>query len=254
MADEPEVIRQQMEETRTSLTEKLETLEQQVVETVQGATSAVTETVENVKEAVQDTVSTVKDTFQDTVETVKETFNLSRQVDRHPWLMFGGAVAVGYLGGRLLLPRGPSYSYSIGRRPGAGRSFRPPYRGAAHAPLGAPESEAPPTGTGESWLGSLAGRFESEINQLKGLAIGAVMSLVRDALAHSAPPEVGVQLAGVVDSVTEKLGGHPLKHSIRQHPAPERSSSGGAYQEQFGTMEAVRQTERVPGQAQHALE
>src|SRR5262245_55877302 len=100
MADEqPKVIRHQMEETRASLTEKLETLEHQVVGTVQGATSAVTETVENVKEAVAETVETVKGTVRETVETVKETFDLSRQVDRHPWLMVGGSVALGFLCG-----------------------------------------------------------------------------------------------------------------------------------------------------------
>ena len=64
-----DVIREQMEDTRTSLTEKLETLESQVASTVQGATTNVAETVEAVKE----TVEAVKDTVQQTVTTVKES-------------------------------------------------------------------------------------------------------------------------------------------------------------------------------------
>src|ERR1700681_3970542 len=83
MDNETEVIKHQMEETRTSLTDKLETLENQVVETVQETTTAVADTVENVKEAVQETV------------------NLRHQVERHPWPMLGLSVATGYLAGRL---------------------------------------------------------------------------------------------------------------------------------------------------------
>jgi phosphate uptake regulator len=74
MDDSPEVIRLQMEETRASLSEKLETLEQQVVGTVQDARAAVTDTVETVKEAVHETV-----------ETVKDTFDIGAQMQRHPW-------------------------------------------------------------------------------------------------------------------------------------------------------------------------
>ena len=68
-----DLIRKKMEETRTSLTEKLETLEEQVAGTVQGATAAVSDTVETVKDSVEETVSTVKDTVQETVGTVKDT-------------------------------------------------------------------------------------------------------------------------------------------------------------------------------------
>ena len=41
MDNESEVIRQQMDETRSALSDKVELLEQQVVETVHGATTAV---------------------------------------------------------------------------------------------------------------------------------------------------------------------------------------------------------------------
>jgi len=113
MDDEPEVIRQQMEDTRSDLTRKIEALEHQVVSTVQSTTSAVTNTVESVKDAVQETVSavkgtvsdtvcSVKETVSDTVEGVKETLDIRHQVEEHPWLMFGASVAAGYVGGLVL--------------------------------------------------------------------------------------------------------------------------------------------------------
>ena len=109
VSPEQEAIRRQMEETRTSLQEKLETLENQVKETVEEATEAVNETVQTVKEVVQGTVETVKESVEtvkgsveNTVETVKQTFDLRRQVCEHPWPMFLGAAAVGFVGGKLL--------------------------------------------------------------------------------------------------------------------------------------------------------
>lgn len=207
MADEPEVIRQQMEETRSSLTEKLETLENQVVETMQGATSAVTETVEKAKEAVQDTV-----------ETVKETFNVRRQVEHHPWLMFGGSVALGYLGGRLLNRREPS---SVGFHGSAlyGNGWGGKRHGDAmqEAVRAAPATESlRPAEERENWLGAVVQRFEPEIDRLKGLAVGAVLSLVRDMVASSAPSQLRPQLTEVMNNITTKMGGQPLAGSLWQ--------------------------------------
>src|SRR5215831_16294588 len=102
MDDKTEVICHNIEETRSALSDKVEALEEQVVDTVQGTTSAVAETVDTVKEAVQDTVEQVKDTVQGTVEAVKETFDIGLQCERHPWLMFGGSVGLGFLAGKLL--------------------------------------------------------------------------------------------------------------------------------------------------------
>src|SRR5262249_31653769 len=180
MADEPEVIRQQMEQTRTALTEKLETLEQQVVGTVQGATTAVAETVENVKDAVQQTVDTVKDSVQETVETVKETFDLARQGDRHPWLMLGGSAAVGELGAYLLRE-----SSSTKAGPGRFGTESPPRAvwstpqsngGLSNGGLrdypSALDERASSASSRSSWLGTLSETYGEEIGKLKGLALG----------------------------------------------------------------------------------
>lgn len=199
--DSPEVIKQQMEQTQASLQTKIEALEQQVTGTVQEAATAVTDTVQTVKDAVENTVETVKGTVQETVSSVAEGLDLSRQVREHPWAMMLGAVAVGYVGGRLLdralLPSDTA--------PAAG-----PYPGAA--PLAAHEHRngaASESGL-MSWLGDLATQFGPELNELKGMAVGAVLGIVRDMVTESVPPQLGPQLGDAVDSLTTKLGGKPI--------------------------------------------
>ena len=111
-----EVILQQMHDTRSSLADKLENLERQVTDTVQTAASAVTDTVASVKDAVHDTVATVKDSVQSGVASVKDSFDIPAHVERHPWAMMAGSVAVGYLGGRFLSGSGSKPARE--RRPG----------------------------------------------------------------------------------------------------------------------------------------
>jgi prophage DNA circulation protein len=82
---------QDIEDTRSAITEKLEILEERVRETVEGAQSSVEDIVENVKDMVDTTVEAVRhgaegaqstvegivenirETVGDTVETVKRT-------------------------------------------------------------------------------------------------------------------------------------------------------------------------------------
>jgi hypothetical protein len=55
-------------------------------------------------------------------------------------------------------------------------------------------------------LTELAKTFAPEMREVKGLAIGILMALVRDALKRSLGPE----LEKIVDRMTTKLGGVPL--------------------------------------------
>ena len=132
MDNESEVIRQQMDETRSALSDKVELLEQQVVETMHGATTAVADTVDNVKEVVHDTVQTVKDSVQETMDSVKNTLDVQRQVEQRPWIMMAGATAIGFLGGCLA-----RREQRFGERPplGARRRSRQPTRATATALL-----------------------------------------------------------------------------------------------------------------------
>jgi len=102
MVDDPEVIRQQIDESKNALAEKIELLEEKVSETVQTASASLTETVQAASASVAETVDTVKGAVQDTMHVVAETVdsaaeavNISRHVEKHPWPMFLGAIALG---------------------------------------------------------------------------------------------------------------------------------------------------------------
>jgi len=233
MEDEVDVIRDQMQDTRSALTDKLEALEQQVVNTVQSITTPVVETVETVKKAVEDTVGAVKETVQSTVdtvsnaaeqtvETVKETFDLPRQVERHPWLMMAGAVAAGYIGGRLLLPE---HTGGRGEPTTSGSPFPDSMNRMAAAPEprhnGHPDEAKSETreSKDESWFSSLTDTFGPEINQLKGLAIGAAVGVVRDLVTQSLSGEIGSRLKDWLNKLTERMGGKPFADPLLK-PTP----------------------------------
>jgi ElaB/YqjD/DUF883 family membrane-anchored ribosome-binding protein len=112
MENETEVIKHQMEETRTALTEKLEAVEELVASTVKETTQAVSDTVSTVTNTVENTVSTVAESVENVTESVKSAFDFQGYVDQHPWLVLGGGVAVGYLLGRLLPSAAPSWNGS----------------------------------------------------------------------------------------------------------------------------------------------
>src|SRR5471030_2620453 len=96
--DRDELIEQRMQQTRASLTEKLETLEQKVVGTVEEAATVASDTVASIK----DTVNAVNSSVKDGVETVKDWCDVKAHVQQHPWLVVGGCVASGYCLGVLL--------------------------------------------------------------------------------------------------------------------------------------------------------
>lgn len=187
-----ELIRQQMAETRESLTDKVELLENKIMHTVETATTAVNETVSNVKETVQESV-----------ESVKEAVNLEHQVDHHPWLVFGGSILCGYLTAQLLSAgqRERSAPSETQTRP-QGRRHMPTGNGVgAHPKLPAPQPTA-----GESWLGPI----EPELQRLKALALGAALGAARELVTDEVPEHMGEQLRSIIDGITQKVGGDIL--------------------------------------------
>jgi len=200
MENETELIRDQMAETRSALSEKLEALQDQVLGTVEGTTRSVTDTVEAVQEAVQDTVGTVKESFQETVQTVKSAFDLSEQTEKHPWLMMGGAVVVGFVGGRLLMGR----DYQALPPPSDGSAERrPPSR--TEAATAAVSSAASTTA---SWLEELAAPL---IKQAEGLALGVLAGVAADLVQTSAPEGMRGQLNEMVEKFASSVGTTPLR-------------------------------------------
>jgi ElaB/YqjD/DUF883 family membrane-anchored ribosome-binding protein len=212
MDDEPEVTREQMDETRASLSEKLETLEHQVVDSVQDTSNAVQETVANVKDAVHETVAGVKDLF-----------DLPLQVQRHPWLIVGGSIALGYLGGYLLFRRAADRPAVNGLqqsappdRPRITRRHNGVVKGHRFGEQASEQTPNRAVAQHPSEPGPLSGasRFGPEIAQLEGLVIGTVLSVVRDMIAQSVPEPMKAQFGGVMDSFTAKLGGEPVQGPV----------------------------------------
>jgi len=232
MENEPEVIRKEMQDTRTSLTEKLEALSQQVTGTVHDARAAmldtvdtfrgvVTETVSTVKEQVTGTVDTVKQQFTGTVDSmkeqvagtvdsVKETFDLEHHVVNHPLAMVGGAVALGYLGGVMLNRLGGPATY---RRalPMPAEPQRPSHASNAFTPPPATLAATAPPRSLEAMLPGFLQSFEPEIKQLKSVAIGAVFGILRDLVQQRLPPNLNEPVTRVVNDLTTKMGGTPVQ-------------------------------------------
>lgn len=219
MEKEPEVIRQEMDETRNALTDKIQLLEQTVVETVQEASSNVKETVEAVKGAVEETVQNVKQSVTGTVDSVKETFSLNSQIQQRPWLVMAGAAGLGFVVGYALY----APETERGRRMA---TPRPRSRGGngSHKEHFTEPSPRPETPEESGVFHSLYETFEPEIHQLKGLAIGTLAGIVRDMISNSVPETMSDPLSGVVDTITTKLGGQPTKRGSFSHFAQHEPS------------------------------
>jgi ElaB/YqjD/DUF883 family membrane-anchored ribosome-binding protein len=212
---ELEVIRDEMEQTRANLADKLGALENQVRETVSGATEAVSSTVEGVKEVVENVT--------ETVESVTETFNVSKHVEKHPWLALGAALAAGFVVAQILEGRSPPV-------PPSPEPYLPPQAQPRHvqseAPrepglLGSLESMIPnvkdllPDAKDllpdlKALLPDVKGAMNTAVSGLSGLAVGTLMGVVREIAAEAMPGQWGGELTKVVDQVTERLGGKVL--------------------------------------------
>jgi hypothetical protein len=224
--EKEDFIREQMEDTRTSLTEKLETLEKQVAGTVLGATSNVAEKVEAVTDTVQETVASVRDTVQETFSTVKETvhksvsavrdvFDIAGHVARHPWPMLAGSVVLGYAAGAAFGSRRPS-------RAQPPRSVTEPESLLAKA-----NGRHPATENARS--PGLLAKFAPELSKLKSIALSALVGAVREKVVTAAPKEIAPSLAEFFDNISLKITGEPARSGLHEsavrHEDPSLGSS-----------------------------
>jgi predicted S18 family serine protease len=100
-------IRQDIEETHTAITEKIEMIENRMHETMEGTKSTIDNVMDNVKRVqgtiedakvtVDSVLDTIKRTMDETVERVNYAADLIDQVNQNPWIMFGSAVLMGYI-------------------------------------------------------------------------------------------------------------------------------------------------------------
>jgi len=260
MDHESEVIKQQMEQTRASLAEKLETLEDHVTSTVRSTTEAVTGTVEAVKETVESTVDSVKGAVENTVssvsesvenvkESVAETFDLNRQIHQHPWLVLGGGVLAGYLGG-CLLSRGASAASNAATRSGMLSSFGPSYGSSSSSPSSAtPPSNfsgmeshgnghervpaasttaaaaASTASAGPNAWDKVAEALGPTAEKVKELALGAAAGLAGRMILEAVPPALRGEVEQVVNEFTRAVGGKSLPSLLHPNPAEARATA-----------------------------
>lgn len=167
METDPEVIRQQVEETKLQLVEKLDTLEQHVADTVQSAGSAVNSTVET----VQETVESVTGAVHDTVKSIGSALDVGAHVRAHPWLVVGGAAALGFFMARRLARPPKSVPVTVTEWPQENLGERAQPEVVAAAVKAAYESGL---------------RVNSPWRQLQLMAVGAATGLVQDVTSRAA--------------------------------------------------------------------
>jgi len=244
MPPETEVIKQQMGQTRAALTEKLETLEEKVLGTLNSTTSSVSNTAEVVGNTVSNTVTevgaTVRETARDlratvdeAMSSVRDALDVTRQVNEHPWLMVGGSVVAGYVGGRVLdgiergrfpshitLPVGPEQLLP------EDSEFRERF-----------ESAPPPARSGSSFFKALTDTFAPEIDKLKRVALGVAIGLMRDKISEAVPPQLKGDITDLVDRFTVKLGGQPTPPGYDPFKGDDREEHNGS--EMAGSMRGL---------------
>jgi len=212
MEDQPEVIRKQMEETRSSLSDKLEALEKKVAETVEPVTNAVertTEAVAETAETVKETVQAVSGQVKETVRSMASTFDLRHQTDKHPWVVFGVAATVGCLAGTMLGRRAQRRQATQPAQPARARHNGRGGDGASHHPEWGATKRAR-----EAAKPQPDSLFAQEIRQLKGLAISSLLGFVRDLAKRAVPGAIGEKIAEQLDGFTTRLGAEPLKSPV----------------------------------------
>jgi len=230
-----ELIRKQMENTRTSITEKLETLEQKVTGDIQGATGAVTgtveavkDTVETVKDSVTETVESVKEAVAETTETVKESvkeglhtvahwFDVPSHVRNYPWLSVGIAAGAGFLLETTMTGPTRSHGRSTGAAPFSSA------RGASSS--GSPSASGPPSESGglRSGLSSLMSAFGPQLGMLRKVALNVLLNAVKEPILKAMPTH-HEGLTQLFDSLSEKFG-----MDSESDTAPSAKPSNGAH-------------------------
>ncbi|OWK46430.1 DUF883 family protein [Fimbriiglobus ruber] len=215
----PEMIEQEMHETRSSLTEKVSALEQHVIGTIQDTTTAVQDTVQTLKSTVQGTAESVRDTVQESVDavkdTVKQTFDMSGHVRERPWAMLGGAVATGFVAGWLISRLG---ARNTGSEKQAAKESVQPFV-ASQPPQSVRESEPRRPGLVDDLL-SMAG---GEIKKLGEEALATVAASLHECVRDELPK--------IVTSVMTRAGERAEQYASQAAASSPPSTDPSAHYE-----------------------
>ncbi len=177
MIDTPELLQERMEETKSQLSDKLESLDQHlhVSSTVETTRSAVAATAE----AVQATAETVTGALQ----SVTDALDVRRQMEQNPWIVLGGAAVMGYLAHELL--NGTEKSNS---QLGEAASKLGLFRGMnGHSRDHQDASGNATASTAATSVDHEAQMISSPIMQLKTLAFNTLLEMARNAATQAVP-------------------------------------------------------------------
>lgn len=184
-AESPEVLQQEIDEAKSRLSAKIDTLEQQyhVVENVQQAGTVVAATVE----AVQATTQAVNGA----VESLHSAIDVESHVRKHPWFCLAGSAALGYLATRWW-NRSQEIAPPPRIEPLLDSAADPSLFDSASRQLAAPPMAvgqiAPETPAAVANLAYHQAMLQSSPTyNLKILAMNTVMGVVREAAARAVP-------------------------------------------------------------------
>ena len=229
--DNPGTIDSQTATTRSAGTRQLEALENQVIRTVHAASAAIGGKVASAKRAAAATGQAVKSKMK----SAGQTLSLSRQAQRHPWAIVGGAVAAGYLLHRLLTPRPladaaptePASSPELSPEPVEAvrqpackplEPSQPVAFASAESPVPSEETET----HGAPQSASLSDLIGPHLRPLQDLAVGVLMSAFRNVVTKPLVAEWREPLSDAIDKITRDFGGIPMGRSAA---APKRPSA-----------------------------
>lgn len=213
MNETPEMIRQQMEETKSRLSDKLESLEHQVSETVQSTGSAVNATVGAV---------------QGVVQSISQALDVRRHINKHPWLALGGSAVLGYLAAEYLVESTKKSEHPPETIPSAPPSAETMAHDHAEQVVESAATKAALAAAYES------GRKKSSWQQLRGMAIGACIGIVQDLATRAVPKVVDYfagHAAGAPPSRTDRTGepnGFPRQTESSEATRPRFNASSGS--------------------------
>src|SRR5579884_38927 len=159
-------------QTRNAISDKLELIERRIEEPVQGANLSAEELVDRARDAADELLGKTKQSFDPTY-----------QVHQHPWLMIGGAIAVGYVLGLL-------EARAVGpRRSGSG--VYPYYPPGAESP-GAMPAASSQSGMTNIW-DSVGRELSAEVDHAKEALIDVGRTFIRE-LFQQLVPAIGASL------------------------------------------------------------
>jgi len=191
MPDEStDVIEQQMQETRDSLTQKVTALEDSVVGNLQSASETVHNIIDSVKTVVPDALADVKD-------QMKSTLDVSKHTREKPWGMVGGAVAVGFITGLILFRKREQ------KAPRPLTSFVPP--------VDAPSTPSKPAKL-PAWLEQIVDRLTDkvgdEVRKLGDVALASASSALQQTVEQAIPKLLGNAMGETDTANTMPHGAH----------------------------------------------